>query len=98
MARAAQVPEQFEKASGIGSVAQKNRRPRHRILDDRFASLKRENDDLNRAIYEAAQAQRRLCGPRHSHNGSYEFASEIFPVRHLSGDFVSVTQLEKLIG
>ena len=45
-------------------------------------------------MYEAAQVQRRLCGPRHLRAGSYEFASEIFPVRHLSGDFISLLQLE----
>jgi serine phosphatase RsbU (regulator of sigma subunit) len=64
------------------------------VLEDQLANLKRENDDLNRAIYEAAQVQRKLCGPRHFHTGSYEFASEIFPVRHLSGDFISVMQLD----
>jgi serine phosphatase RsbU (regulator of sigma subunit) len=94
MARAAQVPHQFEKPSWTGSFAQKGARPRRRMLEERLASLKRENDDLNRAVYEAAQAQRRLCGPRHFRSGCYEFASEIFPVRHLSGDFVSVMQVE----
>jgi sigma-B regulation protein RsbU (phosphoserine phosphatase) len=69
-------------------------RPRHRALKDQLASLKREHDDLRRAMYEAAQVQRRLCGPRHLRAGSYEFASEIFPVRHLSGDFISLLQLE----
>jgi len=67
---------------------------RHRALQDQLASLKREHDDLRRAMYEAAQVQRRLCGPRHLRAGSYEFASEIFPVRHLSGDFISLLQLE----
>jgi serine phosphatase RsbU (regulator of sigma subunit) len=64
------------------------------VLEDQFAGLKREHDDLRRMMYEAAQAQRKLCGPRHLHAGSYEFASEIFPVRHLSGDFVSLLQIE----
>ena len=54
----------------------------------------REHDDLRRAIYEAAQAQRRMCGPRYLHAGSYEFASEIFPVRHISGDFISLLEIE----
>ena len=45
-------------------------------------------------MYEAAQVQRRLCGPRHLRTGSYEFASEVFPMRHLSGDFITVMQLE----
>ena len=63
-------------------------------MEDQLASLKREHDDLRRAMYEAAQVQRRLCGPRHLRAGSYELASEIFPVRHLSGDFISLLQLE----
>ena len=66
----------------------------HRALQDQLASLKQENDDLNRALYEAAQIQRKLCGPRHFRTGCCEFASEIFPLRHLSGDFISVMQLE----
>lgn len=69
-------------------------RSRRRALEDQLASLKREHDDLRRAMYEAAQVQRRLCGPRHIRAGSYEFASEIFPVRHLSGDFITLLQIE----
>ncbi len=69
-------------------------RPRHGALKDQLASLMREHDDLRRAIYEAAQAQRRMCGPRYLHAGSYEFASEIFPVRHISGDFISLLEIE----
>jgi len=64
------------------------------VLENQLASLKRENDDLNRTMYEAAQVQRRLCGPRYFRTGGYEFASEIFPVRHLSGDFIILMQLE----
>jgi sigma-B regulation protein RsbU (phosphoserine phosphatase) len=70
------------------------RRSRHRALEDQLASLKREHDELRHAIYEAAQVQRRLCGPRHLRAAPYEFASEIFPVRHLSGDFISLLQIE----
>ncbi len=64
------------------------------MLEDQLATLKCEHDDLSRSMYEAAQVQRRLCGPRHLRAGSYEFASEIFPMRHLSGDFITVMQLE----
>src|SRR5205823_2867019 len=70
------------------------RRSGHRALEDQLASLTRQHDDLRSSMYEAAQVQRRLCGPRHLHAGSYEFASEIFPVRHLSGDFINVMQFE----
>src|SRR5215467_12005918 len=97
MASAAQVPKKYlntRRLDPLRSGAPLARRPRRRTLEDRLASLKRENDDLNRTMYEAAQVQRRLCGPRHFRTGAYEFAGEIFPVRHLSGDFVSVMQLD----
>ena len=34
--------------------------------------------------------QRRLCAPRELTSGEFEIAGEIFPVRHLSGDFFKV--------
>ena len=63
-------------------------------LEDQVAELRREYDDLRRVLYEAAQVQRRLCGPRYLRCESFEIASEIFPVRHVSGDFISVFELE----
>jgi sigma-B regulation protein RsbU (phosphoserine phosphatase) len=64
------------------------------MLKDQLAALCRENDDLRRALFEAAHAQRKLCGPRNLRRGSFELASEIFPVRHLSGDFISIFDYE----
>lgn len=93
----AEIREEVTKTSSAPSIAVAKagtRQPRRRAFLDQLASLKRENDELNRAIYEAAQVQRRLCGPRQFRTGSYEFASEIFPVRHLSGDFISVMQMD----
>ena len=66
---------------------------RNRVLEDQLATLRREHDDLLHTIYEAAQAQRKLCGPRLLRRQPFEIASEIFPVRHLSGDFISVSEL-----
>jgi len=96
LASVAQIRSRYQngKRSGSAAATQAAVRPRHRALEDQLASLKREHDDLRRAMYEAAQVQRRLCGPRHLRAGSYEFASEIFPVRHLSGDFTSLLQIE----
>lgn len=95
MASIAQTREQYRKGSRPGSIgaAPKNSRLRRRVLEDHLATVERENHDLSRAMYEAAQVQRKLCGPRHFRTASYEFASEIFPVRHLSGDFISVIEL-----
>jgi serine phosphatase RsbU (regulator of sigma subunit) len=66
---------------------------RNRVLEDQLATLRREHDELLRSMYEAAQVQRKLCGPRLLRRASFEIASEIFPVRHLSGDFISVFEL-----
>jgi len=61
-----------------------------RLLEDQLASVRRDHDSLQRAMYEAAQLQRKLCGPRLLRCGPYAVANEIFPVRHLSGDFTCV--------
>lgn len=96
MATIAQIRAKYQTSCAglVASAAPKRGQARHRALEDQLASSKRENDDLSRAMYEAAHVQRKLCGPRYFRTGSYEFASEIFPVRHLSGDFITVMQLE----
>lgn len=65
---------------------------------EEFSDLRREHDELQRTVFEAAHMQRRLCGPRHLRRGPYTLVSELFPVQHVSGDFLSVFELEsKLI-
>src|SRR5256885_4287038 len=76
-------------AGGSAEVVRRNR-----ALEDQLAALRRENDDLHRTLFEAAHAQRKLCGPRYLRRDSFEIASEIFPVRHLSGDFISIFDFE----
>ena len=61
-------------------------------------AVRREQTKLQQAIYEAAQVQRRLCAPRELVWGEFEIAGEIFPVRHLSGDFFKVMQLDSVLG
>jgi serine phosphatase RsbU (regulator of sigma subunit) len=73
-------------AAGIQSVKQE--------LD----AVRREQAKLQQAIYEAAQVQRRLCAPRELIWGEFEIAGEIFPVRHLSGDFFKVMELDSVLG
>jgi len=75
------------------SAARAEVTPADPALEDQMADLRREHDDLRRVLYEAAQVQRRLCGPRYLRCESFEIASEIFPVRHVSGDFISVFEL-----
>src|SRR5678809_1673423 len=61
-------------------------------VTDRLETLQRDYAELNTAIFEAAQVHRRLCAPSLVRYGSFDVASEIFAVRHLPGDFVSVEE------
>lgn len=61
-------------------------------------SVRREHAKLQQAVYEAAQIQRKLCSPRELAWGDFEIAGEIFPVRHLSGDFFKVMHLDDVLG
>jgi serine phosphatase RsbU (regulator of sigma subunit) len=61
-------------------------------------AVRREHAVLQQAVYEAAQIQRKLCSPRELVWGEFEIAGEIFPVRHLSGDFFKVMQLDDVLG
>lgn len=67
-------------------------------LNDELLELRREHSKLQQAVFEAAQVQRRLCAPRELNWGEFEIAGEIFPVRHLSGDFFKVIELGSSLG
>ena len=67
-------------------------------LKEELAELRAEQATLRQAIFEAAQVQRRLCAPRELCWGEFEIAGEIFPVRHLSGDFFKVLDLCSVLG
>jgi sigma-B regulation protein RsbU (phosphoserine phosphatase) len=69
-----------------------------KFLRDELSALRRDQAKLQQAIFEAAQVQRRLCAPRELNWGEFEIAGEIFPVRHLSGDFLKVIQLGSALG
>jgi serine phosphatase RsbU (regulator of sigma subunit) len=56
---------------------------------DEVDSLLREKLDLHSELFEAAQIQRKLSGPRDFRQGSLQFASEVFAARFLSGDFTT---------
>jgi phosphoserine phosphatase RsbU/P len=85
-------PEHEETSCGDG------RREEVRALEEELAILRREQSKLYRGIFEAAQIQRRLCAPRQLRSGEFEVAGEIFPVRHLSGDFFKVMELDSALG
>jgi serine phosphatase RsbU (regulator of sigma subunit) len=67
-------------------------------LHEELTALRHEHSKLRQAIFEAAQVQRRLCAPRELAWGEFEIAGEIFPVRHLSGDFFKVFKLGDALG
>jgi serine phosphatase RsbU (regulator of sigma subunit) len=68
------------------------------FLSDELNALRRDHAKLQQAIFEAAQVQRRLCAPRETSWRGFEIAGEIFPVRHLSGDFFKVMQVGSALG
>jgi serine phosphatase RsbU (regulator of sigma subunit) len=82
---ASYTPAQDAPASAVAEQAQ--------FLTDELAAVRRDQAKLQQAIFEAAQVQRRLCSPRALSRGEFEIAGEIFPVRHLSGDFFKVMEL-----
>jgi len=69
-----------------------------RALEEELEVLRREQSKLHRGLFEAAQIQRRLCAPRQFSSSDFEVAGEIFPVRHLSGDFFKVLELDSALG
>jgi sigma-B regulation protein RsbU (phosphoserine phosphatase) len=61
-------------------------------LQDELDSLHREKLELHTQLFEAAQIQRKLSGPRLLRHGDLQFASEVFAARFLSGDFVTFSE------
>jgi len=61
-------------------------------LQDQLDSLHREKLELHTQLFEAAQIQRKLSGPRLLRHGDLQFASEVFAARFLSGDFITFSQ------
>src|SRR5882757_10290233 len=82
-----------ELGSGVGGRSEEVR-----ALEEELAILRREQSKLYRGIFEAAQIQRRLCAPRQFNSAEFEVAGEIFPVRHLSGDFFKVMEPDSALG
>ena len=61
-------------------------------LHDEVDFLQRERLDLHAELFEAAQIQRKLSGPRVLRHGDVQFASEVFAAHYLSGDFTVLSQ------
>jgi serine phosphatase RsbU (regulator of sigma subunit) len=61
-------------------------------LQEDVYCLLRERTDLHAQIFDAAQIQRKLSGPRELRQGNLQVASEVFAARFLSGDFTTLSQ------
>jgi serine phosphatase RsbU (regulator of sigma subunit) len=61
------------------------------LHEDVYALLQ-ERADLHAQVFDAAQIQRKLSGPRTLRSGDLHFASEVFAARFLSGDFTALSQ------
>ncbi|HZD50671.1 MAG TPA: PP2C family protein-serine/threonine phosphatase, partial [Silvibacterium sp.] len=61
-------------------------------LQDEVDSLRKEKIELHAQLFEAAEIQRKLSGPRELRHGCLEFAREIFAARFLPGDFATFVQ------
>jgi serine phosphatase RsbU (regulator of sigma subunit) len=102
--RAENQRTQATRRSGTGKDDQSLPATREELTEDiqsvqeQLNAARREHAKLQQAIYEAAQVQRRLCAPRELVWGEFEIAGEIFPVRHLSGDFFKVMEFESALG
>jgi len=61
-------------------------------IHEELDSLQREKLDLHNQLFEAAQIQRKLSGPRLLRHADLQFASEVFAARFLSGDFITFSK------
>jgi serine phosphatase RsbU (regulator of sigma subunit) len=66
--------------------------PSSTVPQEDVYSLLRERMDLHAQLSDAVQIQRKLSGPRLLRCGEWQFASEVFAARFLSGDFTTFSQ------
>jgi len=60
-----------------------------RAVEQELAALRQDRDALQRGFLEAARVQQRLGAPRHFRRGAFDIAGEMFPIEHVSGDFLT---------
>jgi len=61
-------------------------------LQNEVDSLRKEKLEIHSQLFEAAEIQRKLSGPRELSHGCLEFAREVFAASFLSGDFTTFIQ------
>lgn len=94
----ATMPVDKEVSAQVLAAAGSDLAENAKLLAGELIALRRDQAKLQQAIFEAAQVQRKLCAPRELDWGDFEIAGEIFPVRHLSGDFFKVMELGSALG
>ena len=87
-----------EACGGVLSPAGGDLQEQLQRLTEEVNAVRRDHAKVQQAIFEAAQIQRRLCAPRELNWREYEIAGEIFPVRHLCGDFFKVMEFGSALG
>lgn len=92
----AQAVRPLQHSAGVGSAGTA-RRLRLKETEERLAALRSDLAELHSALFQAAQVHRHLCAPRLVRRGELEIASEIFAVRHLSGDFITLAEREDAV-
>ncbi len=69
--------------------------PPRKLVQQELAAANRDRERLLAELFEAAQMQRKLTGPRYMRRDGLEVAGELFPAGYLSGDFFSTFQVRK---
>src|ERR1043165_8398257 len=67
--------------------------PRPTPVEEEVVSLRDQGRLLHEQLFEAAQIQRKLSGPRSLRRGKFQFGSEIFAARYIPGDFTALWEM-----
>lgn len=73
-------------------------RAQNAALAAELAAARNTAAKIQQSLAEAAQLQRRVCGPHAIRRGRFELAAELFPLGPLSGDFSAFFDLGSEVG
>jgi serine phosphatase RsbU (regulator of sigma subunit) len=66
-------------------------------VEEEVFSLREQGRLLHEQLFEAAQIQRKLSGPRSLRRGRFQFGSEVFAARFIPGDFTALWDLGDVV-
>jgi sigma-B regulation protein RsbU (phosphoserine phosphatase) len=66
-------------------------------IEDEVVSLREQGRQLHEQLFEAAQIQRKLSGPRALRRGMLQFGSEVFAARFVPGDFTALWEFGDVV-